>query len=90
MQILEALWIQENLLSRDILENVNSSKIAYSTLSMSLRLLENKGFISHRKVNNAFHYYAILKKEDYLVSLIKGILDGHFSSNQDELINYIH
>lgn len=47
-QIMQILWDIEKGFVKDILEKMSEPKPAYNTVSTIVRILERKGFVSHK------------------------------------------
>lgn len=82
--IINYLWQEGPSTSAEILSGISKQNMAYSTLSLSLRMLEVKGIIGHDRPVKKYRYFAILTKEDFLTGLIADVLTNYLSGNKEE------
>ncbi|MBR4299999.1 MAG: BlaI/MecI/CopY family transcriptional regulator [Bacteroidales bacterium] len=65
LEIMQVIWQKEKVLVHDILAELPESKPAYNTVSTIVRILENKGFVSHKAYGRTYEYFPVVAKEDY-------------------------
>lgn len=63
--------------------------LAYSTVLTTMRILEEKGFLSHTKEGRAFVYHPVIAREDASRSALKYVLDRFFGSKPELLVQNI-
>ena len=63
--------------------------LAYSTVLTTMRILEEKGFLSHTKEGRAFVYHAVIAREDASRGALKYVLDRFFGSKPELLVQNI-
>ena len=78
-QILHYLWKLEEATVQDILSCMDDAgKPSRTTVSTIIRILENKGAVSHKPgTGRGYIYYPLVKKEEYSR---KQLFDNSFSS----------
>lgn len=76
--IMAMLWECDGLFVREMLERYDDPKPHFNTVSTTVRILEDKGFVSHRVENGAFRYYAIAKSEDFASKSLSEIIKNFF------------
>ena len=72
LQIMQLLWSKERAYVNDLLEEMPEPRPAYNTVSTIVRILEKKGFVSHKSYGNTHEYYPVVERETYLNSLMSG------------------
>lgn len=87
--ILKCLWDNGQLRSGAIRDAILQNKIAYSTLSFTLRMMEVKRLIAHESKGNIYIYSAILSKEAYLSGLMKQILNEYFQADGIKMSDFL-
>lgn len=87
-QVMKVLWKLEKGLVADILAKFPEPKPAYTTVSTIIRILEKKGFVSHKAYGNSHEYYPLITMEDYKKEHFKGLLKGYFSGSFADLVSF--
>ncbi len=84
LELMQIIWAKEKVLIHDILDALEEPKPAYNTVSTIVRILEKKGFVSHKAYGKTYEYFAIVGKEEYtrtyMNNVLKNFFDGSFSS----------
>jgi predicted transcriptional regulator len=89
LQIMHLLWDKERAYINDLLEEMPEPRPAYNTVSTIVRILEKKGFVSHKSYGNTHHYFPIINKDTYLNSLMSGIMNSFFSGSVANLVSFL-
>jgi len=87
-QIMQILWELERGFVKDIIKNLPQPKPAYNTVSTIIRILEKKGFVSHRAYGNAHEYFPVINKEEYTKAYLKSIMKNYFSDSFKEMVSF--
>lgn len=87
-QIMQILWDIEKGFVKDILEKMSEPKPAYNTVSTIVRILERKGFVSHKAYGKSHEYFPIVSKDEYRSFSIKNLLSGYFSGSFSKLASF--
>ena len=64
-QVMQILWEMEEGLVKDVIKEFSQPKPAYNTVSTVIRVLEKKGFVSHKAYGNTYVYFPVVPKEEY-------------------------
>ena len=59
----QVIWQKEKVLVHDILAELPEPKPAYNTVSTIVRILENKGFVSHKAYGRTYEYFPVVAKK---------------------------
>ena len=89
LQIMQLLWDKEKAYVNDLLEEMPNPKPAYNTVSTIVRILERKGFVSHESFGNTHQYFPLVDKENYLNSLMHGIMNSFFSGSVTNMVSFL-
>ncbi len=74
--LLKALWeIKEGAIS-DVLDSLDDPKPAYNTVATVIKVLEKKGYVSHKTYGKTHVYFAVVSKKDYAQHLMKDTFKG--------------
>jgi BlaI family penicillinase repressor len=87
-QIMQILWKVEKGFVKDIIEYLPQPKPAYNTISTIVRILEKKGFVSHKAYGNTYQYYPLISKEEYTKAYLKSIMKNYFSNSFEEMVSF--
>ncbi|UZD23386.1 BlaI/MecI/CopY family transcriptional regulator [Algoriphagus halophytocola] len=88
-EIMQILWDIERGFVKDILAPMTTEpKPAYNTVSTIVRILERKGFVSHKSYGKSHEYFPIVSKDEYRSFIIKKMLDGYFESSFGKLADF--
>lgn len=60
--------------------------LAYSTVLTTMRILEEKGFLTHTKEGRAFVYSPVVERKDASRSALREVLDRFFGSKPELLV----
>jgi BlaI family transcriptional regulator, penicillinase repressor len=81
-QVMQILWDINEGIVKDIVDRFGNPKPAYTTVATVFKVLENKGFVTKRKIGNTHLYKPLVSKEDYtkiqFSSLLKNYFNGSF------------
>lgn len=79
-EIMSMLWKRGPLFVREILESYPDPKPHFNTVSTIVRILEDKGYVSHESISGSHRYYAVAQSADFagrsLAQVIKSYFDG--------------
>ena len=89
LEIMQEVWkLGHEFVIRDIHEMLPEPKPAYSTVSTIVRILDNKGFLSHKTYGHSNVYQAQVSKEEYTDSYMHGVLNSFFGGSVSRLFSY--
>jgi len=87
-QIMQILWELEKGFVNDIVSLLPDPKPAYNTVSTIVRILEKKGFISHKAYGRTHEYYPLVQKEDYSREYLNNFTRNYFSNSYKALASF--
>lgn len=87
LKVMNALWKVKKAFVKEILEDWQEPKPAYNTISTTIRILEEKGFVGHQAFGRTHQYHPIISKFEYQKSLIGNILENAFSGSATNLVS---
>ncbi|MCX6333601.1 MAG: BlaI/MecI/CopY family transcriptional regulator [Bacteroidia bacterium] len=80
-QVMQIIWELGDGLVKDIRDRFEEPKPARNTVSTVVRVLEKKGFVSHRAFSNVHLYYPSVSKSEYSKNQLFGLLEGYFDNS---------
>ena len=85
--LLKALWdIKEGAIS-DVLDSLDEPKPAYNTVATVIKVLEKKGYVSHKTYGKTHVYFAVVSKKDYAQHLLKDTFKGLFNGSLNLMVS---
>ena len=79
-EIMGMLWKQGPLYVRQMVEGYPDPKPHFNTVSTTVRILEDKGYVGHESISGSHRYFAIAQASDFaersLAQVIKSFFDG--------------
>ncbi len=85
-QIMIVLWKIHSGCVNDIISKINEPKPKYTTISTIVRILEDKGFVSHKKKGRAHIYYPLIDKKSYAYFLLNNLSSTYFGSSMRQMM----
>ncbi len=86
--ILKVIWeINEGAVS-DVLAKIPDPKPAYNTVATVIKVLENKGYISHKTFGKTNVYYPIIEKKEYTKFVFKDYFKSLFNSSLNQAVSF--
>ncbi|WP_339736927.1 BlaI/MecI/CopY family transcriptional regulator [uncultured Sunxiuqinia sp.] len=81
-QVMHFVWKRNETVVKDVVEQFDEPKPAYTTVATVLSVLEKKGFVNRRKIGNTNLFSPAVSKKDYtkfqFTSLLKNYFNGSF------------
>jgi BlaI family transcriptional regulator, penicillinase repressor len=87
-QVMQILWKLEKAFVKDILEEMPEPKPAYNTVSTIVRILESKGFVTHKTYGKTHEYYPAVSKANYSKFYLNNMLTGYFNGSFQNLVSF--
>ncbi len=88
LQIMQILWAKERAFVNDIIEAMNEPKPAYNTVSTIVRILEKKGFVSHRSFGKTYEYYPLVSRSEYTGNFMNSVLSNFFGNSVSHMVSF--
>jgi predicted transcriptional regulator len=80
-EIMDLYWQHGPMFVKELLEFYDEPRPHFNTVSTFVRMLEEKGYVSHRVLGNSYQYYAMLSKEDFKKKTLKGVISKYFDNS---------
>lgn len=87
-QIMKVLWQLEEAFVREIIEQLPDPKPAYNTVSTIVRILEKKGFVSHKAFGKSHRYFPLVSREIYTRQYMKSFVRDYFSNSFEQMVSF--
>jgi predicted transcriptional regulator len=87
-ETLKALWkINEGAIS-DVLNTFQEPRPAYNTIATVIKVLEKKGYVSHKTYGKTNVYYPIVTQKEYGQHIVKDAFKGLFNGSLNQMVSY--
>jgi predicted transcriptional regulator len=87
-EVMQILWNIEKGMVHDVLTRFPDPKPAYNTVSTIVRILEQKGFVSHKAYGRTHEYFPLISKKDYAKSSFRGFMTNYFGNSYKSLASF--
>ncbi|MFZ5941275.1 MAG: BlaI/MecI/CopY family transcriptional regulator [Bacteroidota bacterium] len=88
-EIMQILWELKKALVRDIMDRLPSPDLPYTTVSSIVRILEKKGFVSHKPYGKTHEYYPLVTKVQYRRNKFRQIMADYFDNSLESVVSYL-
>lgn len=88
-EVMQVLWNLEKALVRDIMSKLPNSKQPYTTVASIVRILEKKGFVSHKPYGKTHEYFPLISKAEYRKRKFKGLLTHYFDNSIESVVSFL-
>ena len=85
LELMEVLWQKGQASVGEIVEALPEERLAYSSVLTVMRILEQKGYVTHEKEGRAFIYRPLVDREQARKNVV-GYLLKRFFDNSPELL----
>lgn len=87
LRLMNVLWARGASTVSEVLDALPSRPaLAYSTVITTLRILEEKGYVRHRKEGRAFQYEPVIERQDARRSVLTQVLQRFFDGSPELLM----
>ena len=88
-QIMQMIWEENPIIISEIIAKLPAPKPPHSTISSVVRILEKKGFVTHKAYGRTHVYTPIVKKEEYTKKSIKTLITDYFKGSPSALVSFL-
>jgi BlaI family penicillinase repressor len=85
---MQVLWKIKKGFVKEILEHFGEPKPAYNTVSTIVRILQDKGFVSHKAYGHTHEYFPLISKDDYSKMHLKTFVKDYFSNSFQKMVSF--
>ncbi len=88
-EVMQILWVLNKALVRDIMSELPNSKQPYTTVASIVRILEKKGFVSHKPYGKTHEYFPLISKAEYRRRKFKGLITQYFDNSIESVVSFL-
>jgi predicted transcriptional regulator len=89
LRLLRLLWSDGPLAAADITERLCTPKLAKNTVLTTLKVLEEKGFVTHHTEGRTFIYSAAVDPKSVRRNAVAGMVSRFFQDSPKDLILHL-
>ncbi len=79
--IMQMLWNNGAMFVREMLELYPEPKPHFNTIATTVRILEEKGYVSHEVVNGSHRFYALAEIDDFRRRSLTDVIRNYFNNS---------
>ena len=87
-QIMIVFWDLGKAFIREVIPHLPDPKPHYNSVATMVKILEDKGFLSHEAVGNMYRYFPVIEREDYQKHAIKDIVSQYFDNSYPRMLAF--
>lgn len=88
-EVMQVIWNLEKALVRDIMAKLPNSNQPYTTVASIVRILEKKGFVSHKPYGKTHEYFPLISKAEYRKCKFKGLITHYFDNSVESVVSFL-
>ena len=86
-QVMQVIWSIGQGFANEIMAAFPEPKPAYNTVLTVIKILENKGFVTHETFCRANRYSAVISKEEYSQRYLGSVVERYFNNSYLDLVS---
>ncbi|MDB4926576.1 BlaI/MecI/CopY family transcriptional regulator [Mucilaginibacter sp.] len=87
-QIMQVIWTLDKAFIKEIIQELPEPKPHYNSVATMVKILEEKGFLSHETIGNIYQYYPTISKEEYQKHAMKDIVSQYFDNSYSRMLAF--
>jgi predicted transcriptional regulator len=86
LRLMDVLWTRGDATVGDVVEALGDPPLAYNTVLTTLRILEKKGYVTHRAAGRAFVYSPQVGRDEARTNVVDYVVSRFFDNSPSELM----
>lgn len=86
-QIMQMLWQHGAMFVREMVELYPEPRPHVNTVSTTVRILEEKGYVGHEQVGGSYRYFAIARMEDFRERSLTDLIRNYFNNSYKSAVS---
>jgi len=86
LRLMDVLWARGDATVGDVVEALGDPPLAYNTVLTTLRILEKKGYVTHRAAGRAFVYSPQVGRDEARTNVVDYVVSRFFDNSPSELM----
>ncbi len=89
LEVLEVLWKIKKGFVNDVLDHFAEPKPPYTTISSIIRILESKGYVTHKAYGKTHEYTPVIPRVQYKKTMLKSMVSQFFEGSLDNVVSFM-
>ena len=89
LNVLEILWELKQGFVNDVIRKMHDPKPPYTTVSSIIRILETKGYVSHKTYGNTYEYKPIISMLRYKKFALTNLISKYFDGSLENVVSFM-
>jgi predicted transcriptional regulator len=85
-RLMKVIWQLRQASVADVVAAIGGDRVSYSTVQTMLRILENKGYVAHRKSGRAFIYRSVVDQKQARRKALRHLVARLFDNSPSLLV----
>jgi predicted transcriptional regulator len=87
LRLMKILWKRGESSVAELVAALSAKKtLAYTSILTTVKILEDKGYVTHRKIGRAFLYTPVVEEDEASSSALRHILHRFFNNSREQLL----
>ena len=87
LRLMKVLWLRgESSVADMVAATSDETPLAYTSVLTTIRILEQKGYVTHRQEGRAFYYSAAVAEHEAGRSEVRHVLQRFFGNSRERLL----
>jgi len=88
-KIMQIMWTIKKGVVKDVIDQMPEPKPPYNTISSVVRILEKKGFVTHKAYGKTHEYFPKISKSTYKRQTFKKLLSNYFEGSYKNVVSFM-
>ncbi|MGF1635802.1 MAG: BlaI/MecI/CopY family transcriptional regulator [Cyclobacteriaceae bacterium] len=89
IEVLEILWDIKCGFVKDVIDRFDDPKPPYTTVSSIIRILEAKGYVTHKSYGKTYEYFPVVSRIKYKKTMLKNMVSVFFEGSFDKVVSFM-
>lgn len=81
VEIMNLLWEHGPMFVREMLEYYPEPRPHFNTVSTTVRIMEDKGYVAHEDLGASYRYFAVSQPEDFRERSLAEVVKSYFNNS---------
>jgi len=87
--VMQLLWRLKEAVVKDIIQEYPDPKPPYTTVSSIIRILESKGYVSHKAYGKTHVYHPLVTKGEFRKHSFGRLLKEYFGGSYQQIVSFM-
>jgi predicted transcriptional regulator len=88
-EIMQFIWRLGRCTVSNIIDEMDPPQPPHSSVSTIVRILEKKGFVSHKAYGRTYEYFPLVTKEEYSKGSLLSLISEYFNGSAPQLVSFL-